>query len=124
MSKAVAVAGDTQVETSTAKHPLDTDRKGFWEPDSDAPVVTLGQTISVNGDKVELEAEMSWTYKNGRANNISVGPFPDSAKLTAGPTKLTDANQHVLVEGDEQTGTEDSGNKIIVKTSQTILKTN
>jgi len=123
MSKAVAVAGDTQFETSTAKLPEDTDQKGSWQPDPDALVVTPGQTISVNGKNVELSAVMTWTYIGGTASNAPIGLFQDKAELKAGPTKLTDANQHVLVEGDEAKGERDPGNKIIVKTSQDILKT-
>jgi hypothetical protein len=122
MSKSVAVDGDTQFETSTAKLPADTDQKGFWQPVGE-PVVTLGETISVKDKKVELSAEMTWTYIGGAASNTPIGPFQDTATLTAGPTKLTDANRNVLVEGDEATGTMDPGNKIIVKTSQDILKT-
>jgi hypothetical protein len=121
MSKAVAVEGDTQVETSTAKLPADTGGSGSWQPGTLA--VTTGETISVNGKKVELSAVMTWTYTGGTtANGSSIPPVPpDTATLTASPTKLTDANQHVLVEGDEATTV--NGNKIIVTKSQEILKT-
>jgi hypothetical protein len=125
MSKAVAVDGDTQVVTSTAKHPEDSNNTGFWEPGE--LVVTTGESISVNGKNVELSAVMTWEYEGGTEGTnpvISVGPFSDKAELIAGPTKLTDANQHVLVEGDEATGKIDSGNKIIVTKSQDLLKTN
>jgi hypothetical protein len=123
MSKAVAVAGDTQFETSTAKLQADTNQTGSWQPDPDpgALVVTTGETISVNGKKVELSAVMTWTYIGGAAGTSTMPPVPDTARLIAGPTKLTDANQHVLVEGDEATTV--NGNKIIVTKSQEILKT-
>lgn len=123
MSKAVAIEGDTQEVTSTAKHPADTDSKGSWSPGT--LVVTRGEKVTVNGKKVELKAEMTWTYNGGSANNIQLAPAPtDSATLVANPTNLTDLNQHILVDGDEAIGSVDAGNKIIVTTSQEILKTN
>jgi len=123
MSKAVAVAGDTQFETSAAKLPADAGQSGSWQPGE--LLVTSGQTVSVNRKKVELSASMTWTYVDGlTAAGSPLSPAPvDTATLTAGPTRLTDSRQHVLVEGDEQSGTVDVGNKIIVSKSQDILKT-
>ena len=123
MPIAVAVEGDTQIETSTAKHPADINQTGSWILIS-SNVVT-GQNISVGGSKVELSATASWQYVGGTAGipPVPVGPFPDNASLQAGPTKLTDADQGILIDGDEVTGPTDDKNKIIVTASQQILKT-
>jgi len=122
MTKAVAVEGDTQVVTSTAKHPGDVGQSGSWT--ESALQVTVGETISVAGKKVELSAQMIWIYAGGTvANGSPMPPVTDTATLTAGSTKLKDMNHDLLVDGDEVAGTVDSSNKILVTTSQGVLKT-
>ncbi len=121
MSKAVAVEGDTQALTSTEKLPADTGQTGSWQ--ADTLQVTIGKTVSVGGKKVELSAVMTWIYQGGTAGTSPMLPVTDTATLAASPTKLKDANQNVLVEGDEVTGTVDAGNKIMVTKSQDVLRT-
>jgi hypothetical protein len=87
--------------------------------------VVPGTKVSVKGKKVELSATASWLYSGGTSGSppVPVPPVPDSASLQAGATKLTDAGQGILVDGDEAAGSIDSGNKITVSASQTLLKT-
>lgn len=121
MSKAVAVEGDTQAVTSTSKLSADTAQSGSWQ--AGTLEVTTGTKLTAAGKKVELSAVMTWTYQGGTAGTSPMPPVSDSATLTAGPTKLTEGGQSVLVEGDEALGTMDPGNKITVSKSQDFLKT-
>ena len=122
MAKAVAVEGDTKEITSTAKLPADAGQSGAWKAGS--LQITTGDTISVDGKKVELSAMMTWTYEGGTAaNNSPLPTLMDSATLSAGATKLKDKNRSILVDGDEISGTVDSGNKIVVSVSQGKLTT-
>ena len=121
MPIAVAVEGDTQEETSTAKLPADSNQTGSWALVK--LTVVPGTKVSVEGKKVELSATASWLYSGGTSGqpSVPVPPIPDSASLQAGATKLTDVGQGILIDGDEVTGKADSGNKITA--SQTLLKT-
>ncbi len=123
MPTPVAVDGDTQVETSTAKAQADANQSGSWQLLM-SNVVT-GTKLSVDGKFVELSATASWIYSGGSAGSppAPVGPFSDSATLMAGSTKLTDGGQGILIDGDEATGAFDSENKITVSASQSILST-
>lgn len=126
MPKPVAVDGDTQVETSTAKLQADANQTGSWQ--LVLSTIMPGQKLSVKGKLVELSATAAWQYVGGTtgsppAGPVPVPPIPDSAMLMAGATKLTDGGQGILVDGDEATGAVDSGNKITVSASQTILST-
>lgn len=125
MPKPVAVEGDTQFETSSAKHGADTNQSGQWGLVSSS--VTAGTKIKVDGKLVELGASASWSYAGGTAtagtSAVPVGPFPDQATLTAVATKLKDNGKDILLDGDEATGALDSGNKILVSASQSKLKT-
>jgi hypothetical protein len=126
MSKAVAVEGDTKVETSTAKHPADINKTGSWSLMSSS--VIAGTKVSFNGKKVEISAIATWSYVGGTvpappAPPTPLAPIPDSASLSASSTKLTDAGKGILVDGDEEKGKVDSGNKITVSASQSALKT-
>lgn len=121
MTRPIAVDGDTQIETSTAKHPSDGNQNGKWEQVSFT--VTKGDKVSVNGKFVELSATAVWSYVGGANGTTPLPPVPDSATLTAGTTKLKDQSRDVLVDGDEATGRVDSGNKISVSASQHKLTT-
>jgi len=121
MTKPIAVDGDTQIETSSSKHPLDANHSGQWKKVTFT--VTKGDKVSVNGKLVELGATASWTYVGGANGNTQVGPFSDSATLTASTTKLKDKSRDVLVDGDQATGSVDSNNKIVVSASQQKLTT-
>ncbi len=123
MPTAVAVEGDTQVETSTAKLQADTNQTGSWSLVTSS--VVAGTKVSVKGKKVELSATASWVYSGGTTGSppATVPPVNDSASLQAGSTKLTDVGNGILLDGDEATGAVDSGNKITVSASQTIVKT-
>ncbi len=123
MPTAVAIEGDTQAQTSTAKLPADSHQTGSWSL-VNFTVVT-GKKVSAENKKVELSAVASWIYSGGTAGSppAPVPPVNDSASLQAGSTKLTDAGQGILIDGDEATGSVDSGNKITVSASQNILKT-
>lgn len=121
--KAVAIDGDTQEETSTAKLKADSNQTGSWALVN--LTVVPGTKVSVGGKKVELSAAASWLYSGGTSGSpsVTVPPVPDAASLQAGATKLTDVGQGILVDGDEVTGKVDSGNKITVSASQTLMKT-
>lgn len=123
MPTPVAVDGDTQVETSTAHVPADSNQTGAWQLVTFT--VVKGQKLSVNGKLVELSAQAAWTYVGGTtgAPSVPVPPMPDSASLRPGSTKLTDGGHSILVDGDEATGAVDSGNKIAVSASQQKLAT-
>ncbi len=121
MPTAVAVEGDTQVVTSSAKLPADADQAGSWQEVS--VLVITGQHLSAGGKKVELSATAPPLYSGGAVQGVALPPVPDSASLQAGSTKLTDAGNGILIDTDEVTGSVDSGNKITVSASQQILKT-
>jgi hypothetical protein len=123
MPKPVAVDGDAQVETSTAKVQADSNQTGSWQLVTSS--VVQGQKLSVSGKRVELSASAAWQYIGGTTGSpaVPLPPIPDSATLMAGSTKLTDGGQGILVDGDEATGAVDSGNKITVSASQSILST-
>ena len=126
MPTAIAIEGDTQAETSTAKLSADSNQTGSWSL-INFTVVT-GTKVSAGNKKVELSATASWEYKGGSTGSppapvVTLAPVIDNASLQAGSTKLTDADQGILVDGDEATGSIDSGNKITVSASQNILKT-
>ena len=123
MPKPVAVDGDTQVETSTAKVQADSNQTGSWQLVTSS--VVQGKKLSVEGKLVELSATAAWQYVGGTTGSppVPVPPMPDSATLMAGSTKLTDGGQGILVDGDEATGSLDSGNKITVSASQNMLST-
>lgn len=121
MPTPVAVDGDTKFETSTANVEADTDNAGSWSLTSSS--VTLAQTLSVTNKLVELHATATWTYSNGSAGGTPITPIVDSATLNADPTLLTDNGSHILVDENEAAGSVDSGNKIVVSASQSILKT-
>ena len=121
MPKPVAVEGDTHFRTSPKQLVEDKDKRGKWVLQSSS--ITLGQTLGVDGKPVVLSASADWSYEGGKANNAAIEPIPDSATLTASPTILTDSGSFLLVDGDEATGSMDSGNRIVVKASQAILST-
>lgn len=123
MPKPVAVDGDTHIETSTAKVQADSNQTGSWQLVTSS--VVQGQKLSVSGKRVALSASAAWQYIGGTTGSpaVPVPPIPDSATLMAGSTKLTDGGQGILVDGDEATGAVDSGNKITVSASQSILST-
>lgn len=126
MTKPVAVNGDTQVKTSTAKLPADSNQTGSWQLVTSN--VIKGRKISVGGKIVELSATAAWQYVGGTvgsppAGPIPLPPIPDSAILKGGTTKLKDGGQGILVDGDEAPGSVDGKNKITVSASQTILST-
>jgi hypothetical protein len=127
MPTAVILDGNQKIEASSAKHKADVDQKGSWSVDGE-PTLTTGTKVSVGGKKVLLEVAAKWKYTGGSVtapNGVvtPVGPFPDQATLKAGATKLTDAGQGILIDGDEAAGSMDSGNKITVSASQALLKT-
>ncbi len=125
MPTAVAIEGDTKAEVSKAKHSSDTNQSGAWQ----LVVLTVvkGTKVSVGNKMVELSATASWTYVGGTVPSpggpVPVPPIPDSAALNANPTKLKDAGQNILLDGDEIAGSVDGGNKIVVTSSQTKLST-
>ncbi len=126
MPKPVAVDGDTQVETSTAKFQADSNQTGSWQLVTSN--VVQGKKVSVKGKLVEQSAMAAWQYVGGTTGSPPAGPvplppIPDSATLMAGATTLTDGGQGILVDGEEATGAVDSGNKITVAASQSILST-
>jgi hypothetical protein len=126
MAKRVAVDGDTQVETSTAKIQADLNQTGSWQ--LIASHVTTGQKLSVHGKMVELSATAVWQYVGGTAGSPPSAPVPiivptDSATLNAGSTKLTDGGRGILLDNDQATGSVDRGNRIRVSASQHILST-
>jgi hypothetical protein len=121
MLKFVAVAGDTKIKTSTKKHASDTNSAGQWKLVSST--VTSGEELKVNGALVEISAQATWSYVGGTAGNTTVGPFPDSATLTAGTTRVKDKGRNILVDGDNASGSADGDNKIEVTASQSKLAT-
>jgi hypothetical protein len=125
MTKAVAVDGDTQVKTSTKKLSADTNNTGSWALVTSS--VTKGQKCSVSGKFVELGATAAWSYSGGSvtagAVTTTLPPVPDSATLVAGTTLLKDNGSNILVDGDEQDGSADADNKIVVTASQQKLLT-
>ena len=90
--------------------------------------VVKGSKVSVGNKKVEISAMASWSYVGGSnpspGGPVPLPPIPDSAVLNANPTKLKDAGQTILLDGDEIAGSVDGGNKIVVSSSQTKCKTN
>src|SRR5258708_2750405 len=106
MSKAVAVDGDTSHEESKSKHSADTNSTGSWTNVSFT--VTKGDKCAVDGKMVELEATAKWKYVGGTktvaAASVAVGPFDDSATLTAGETRLKDKDRNILVDNDSASG--------------------
>ena len=123
MPTLVAVEGDIQFETSSAKHPSDTNSAGSWSLTDSSE--TLGTTLSVESKKVVIEASASWTYSGGTAGSPAspVGPFSDSATLTPGITVVKDNGSNIVLDGNEQAGSQDSGNKIVAVASHSLLKT-
>jgi hypothetical protein len=121
MPKPVAVDGDTQVKTSTKKLSADVNQTGAWTLVSKN--VTKGQMCSAGGKLVELGATAVWSYTGGSTPSASLPPVPDSATLTAGTTMLKDNGSNILVDGDQQAGTADPDNKIVVSASQQVLQT-
>ena len=123
MTKPVAVDGDTQVKTSTAKLPADSNQTGSWQLVTSN--VMTGTKCSVKGKRVELSATAAWQYVGGTVGSppIPIPPIPDSAILKAGTTQLKDGGRGILVDGDEAAGSVDGGNKITVSASQKILST-
>ena len=81
----------------------------------------------MKGKLVEQSAMAAWQYVGGTnpspAGPVPLPPIPDSATLMAGATTLTDGGLGILIDGDEATGAVDSGNKITVSASQSILST-
>ncbi|TMQ07441.1 MAG: hypothetical protein E6J90_05275 [Deltaproteobacteria bacterium] len=123
MPKPVAVDGDTQVKTSSKKHSSDTNSAGKWQLVSSS--VTQGSKLSVAAKLVEIGATASWSYVGGTAGSppVAVGPFSDSATLTASTTRLKDKGKDLLVDGDQASGSVDADNKIVVTASQSKLRT-
>ena len=125
MPTPVAIDGDTKAETSSAKHPSDTNQSGKWTLVK--LTVVKGSKVSVGNKMVELSAMASWSYVGGSTPSpggpVPLPPIPDSAMLQANPTKLKDAGQNILLDGDEIAGAVDGGNKIVVTSSQTKLST-
>lgn len=119
----MAIDGDTKFETSTAKHTADTHQTGAWSRVSKQ--VTLGNVLAVGKKNVELHATAMWSYTGGSTGTppTTVGPFLDSATLTAKPTRLTDGGRHLLVHDDRAEGTIDAANRIVVVASQSKLRT-
>ena len=120
-SKPVAVDGDTKPVTSTLHVAADTDMTGSWTLKDHS--VTKGTKVSAKGKFVELMATASWTYEGGSASGNPIPPVSDSATLSAGPTILEDNGSHILVDGDQASGSTDVKNRIVVSASQQKLQT-
>ncbi|GLS27365.1 hypothetical protein [Marinibactrum halimedae] len=121
MSKKVAIEGDVEIITSSAKHVEDKNATGSWI--QGVLKEEKGKRISVNGKMVLVKAAMEWTYVGGTVGNP---PSPievekETARLMPGKTQLSDSQESVLVEGDEVTTKH--GHKIRANPSQTLLTT-
>ncbi|MEZ4453514.1 MAG: hypothetical protein R3B09_28900 [Nannocystaceae bacterium] len=121
MPKPVAVEGDTQIETSKRKLPADTNQSGSWQLVTSR--VITGQKISVGGKKVEIAAVAAWIYSGGSSGSppVTLPPIPDTADLQGSTQVLQDLGQGILCDGDEACGKVESGNKITVSASQSII---
>jgi hypothetical protein len=121
MSKAVAVQGDTTLETSGETLEADSDGTGSWKLASSDVVV--GRTLTCEGRHVELRASATWSYVGGASGGTPLVPVPDAADLPPARTLLTDNGDHILVDGDEAVGSVDAANRIVVSSSQSRLRT-
>ncbi len=123
MATPVAIKGDTQAKTSSAKDAKDTSQSGAWG--STFINVTSGKKCKVNGKPVELEATAGWIYKGGIVKgppDAPIPPFSDDASLKAGSSKLKDGGKNILVDGNKAQGKIDPANQIGVWSSQSKLK--
>lgn len=127
MSEFIAVDGMCNHEESSSTHPADICGTGSWTFVS--LIITKGTKVSVDSKFSELIAVCNWLYTGGTvpsppagcATSAPLPPIPDTATLT-GTSILKDNSIDIIRIGDEALGNVDPGNKIIVDSGQTKLK--
>ena len=123
MATPVALTGDIQFKTSTRKHPADEHQTGRWVLVNSH--VLYGQEMRVGDKRVALRATAAWSYEGGTSGSppVAVSVRVDEFTLAARPTLLQDGGEDVLLDGDEETGSGDPGNQIVVVVTTSVIET-